>query len=147
MPAIAPAGPTRVCSWIRRGRFARIAAAADGRSRSSLMLRTCSVLASAVALAALLAAAPSQADVLLIERVEAARGIEMPRRGQQMSDVERRFGVPLQRHPPVGGGRPQHPPITRWDYADFSVYFEHHHVVNAVVTRASAEEIAPKPAR
>ena len=30
------------------------------------------------------------------------------------------------------GGAPKHPPITRWDYEGFSVYFEHQHVIHAV---------------
>ena len=28
------------------------------------------------------------------------------------------------------------PPITRWDYDGFSVYFEHQHVIHAVATAA-----------
>ena len=51
------------------------------------------------------------------------------------------------RHAPVGGGHPQQPPITRWDYPTFSVYFEHEHVVDAVLTRSFAEEAGPKPVR
>jgi hypothetical protein len=109
------------------------------------MLRPSALLASAIALAALSAPPVAVADVLLIERVRASRGVELPQRGQQMAQVERRFGAPQQKHAPVGGGRPQHPPITRWDYPQFSVYFEHSHVVNSVLTRASELEIAPKP--
>ena len=110
------------------------------------MLRPLFLMASVV-LAGAAVVPDVRADVLLIERVEAGRTVELPRRGEQMAQVERRFGAPQQRHPPVGGGSPQHPPITRWDYPEFSVYFEHHHVVNAVLTRSRAEELAPKPAR
>jgi hypothetical protein len=28
------------------------------------------------------------------------------------------------------------PPITRWDYADFSVFFEHNLVIHAVARRS-----------
>jgi hypothetical protein len=39
-----------------------------------------------------------------------------------------RFGLADEEHPPVG-----QPPITRWDYRTFSVYFEYDHVVNSVL--------------
>jgi hypothetical protein len=55
--------------------------------------------------------------------------------------VEARFGAPAKRFAPVGGGKPEHPPITRWDYADFSVFFERDRVIDAVVKEA------PKPLR
>src|SRR5262249_54393802 len=35
--------------------------------------------------------------------------------------------------PRAGAAPPRPPPITRWDYAGFSVFFEHQHVVDAVV--------------
>jgi len=107
------------------------------------MLRTTATLIAAVFL--FTGAWNARADVLLIERVEARQDIELPRRGQLMNQVEARFGAPMRRHAPVGGGSPQHPPITRWDYAQFSVYFENSHVVNAVVNRASPLETGPKP--
>jgi hypothetical protein len=31
-------------------------------------------------------------------------------------------------------GRPGQPPITRWDYAGFAVFFEHDRVIDAVAT-------------
>ncbi len=40
-------------------------------------------------------------DVLLIERV-AVEGVERPANGMRMDEVERRFGAPERRHPPVG---------------------------------------------
>ena len=89
----------------------------------------------------------ASADVLLIERVEAARSMDLPQHGESMNSVEKRFGAPSQRHAPVGGDHPQRPPITRWDYPEFSVYFEHSHVVNAVLRRSVAEESGPKPVR
>jgi hypothetical protein len=46
-----------------------------------------------------------------------------------MGEVEKHFGAPLTRHPTVG-----QPPITRWDYNAFSVFFEHDRVIHAVVT-------------
>jgi hypothetical protein len=55
--------------------------------------------------------------------------IDRPHRGATMADVEKHFGEPVNRHPTVG-----QPPITRWDYKDFAVVFEHDRVVDAVVT-------------
>jgi hypothetical protein len=45
-----------------------------------------------------------------------------------MSQVLERFGEPLQRLAPVGD-----PPITRWVYERFIVYFEHDITLYAVV--------------
>ena len=67
--------------------------------------------------------------------------IALPDRGARMPAVEARFGAPAKRFAPVGGGKPEHPPITRWDYADFSVFFERDRVIDAVVKEA------PKPLR
>ena len=54
--------------------------------------------------------------------------IARPHRGETMRQVETRFGAPERRYPAVG-----QPPITRWDYARFSVYFEFTRVVHSVV--------------
>lgn len=84
----------------------------------------------------------AMADVLTLPQGSAQSTRPMlPERGQAMSTVQARYGAPTKRHAPVGGNKPQHPPITRWDYADFSVFFEHEHVIDAVVKEA------PKPLR
>ena len=57
----------------------------------------------------------------------------VPAKGQTMGQVVKRFGEPQVKHAPAGGDAPKHPPITRWDYAGFSVFFEHSHVVDTVV--------------
>ncbi|KAA2286004.1 hypothetical protein [Arenimonas fontis] len=97
--------------------------------------------------AGLLLQAPAAADTLLIERVQAAQGKTLPARGQSMAQVEKAFGAPQQKFPPVAGpGDHRHnPPITRWVYPEFTVYFEHNHVVNAVLNKAHQAEIGPKP--
>jgi len=59
---------------------------------------------------------------------------DVPKRGLTMDDVEKHFGAPVTRHPTVGGSSAQQPPITRWDYNGFSVFFEHEHVIHSVVT-------------
>ena len=55
---------------------------------------------------------------------------ERPTRGSSMSVVEAHFGAPTSKHPAVGD-----PPITRWDYPQFSVFFEHDKVLHAVIVR------------
>jgi hypothetical protein len=50
-----------------------------------------------------------------------------------MAEVESRFGAPAERFAAVG-----QPPITRWVYPSFVVYFEYQTVVHAVVAKASA---------
>jgi hypothetical protein len=56
----------------------------------------------------------------------------VPSKGMDKSQVTRAFGQPAQRHAPVGGGSRQQPPITRWDYDGYTVFFEYDHVVDAV---------------
>jgi hypothetical protein len=55
--------------------------------------------------------------------------VQTPKRGSTMSDVEKHFGAPIEKHATVG-----QPPITRWDYTGFSVFFEHDRVIHAVAT-------------
>lgn len=86
------------------------------------------LLTLALATPMLLPAGNAAADKLVIENVAAgAAAGERPARGTSMAKVEARFGAPATRAGPVG-----QPPITRWDYADFVVYFEYDHVVHAV---------------
>src|ERR1700728_4894534 len=61
---------------------------------------------------------------------------------ESRADVQKHFGAPVTRHPAVGGGSPQRPPITRWDYNGFSVVFEKDRVIDSVVTGA---ETASQP--
>ncbi|HEY1029620.1 MAG TPA: phosphodiesterase [Pseudomonas sp.] len=51
----------------------------------------------------------------------------LPRKGESKRSVLERFGLADEEHAPVG-----QPPITRWDYREFSVYFEYDHVINSV---------------
>jgi hypothetical protein len=86
------------------------------------------------------------ADTLLIQRVKQERGMQLPTRGMSMAQVEREFGAPASKLSPEGGDAPRHPVINRWTYANFTVYFEHTHVIDSVVNRVSADEIGPKGA-
>ena len=80
----------------------------------------------------------AHADVLVLPEgnAPAAYSAELPQRGQTMGQVESRFGAPSKRHGTVGGDKPLHPPITRWDYPDFYVVFEKSRVIDAVVPDA-----------
>lgn len=51
-----------------------------------------------------------------------------PNRGATMHQVIARYGPPQYRHAPVG-----QPPITRWDYPGYRLYFEYNRVIHAVV--------------
>lgn len=84
-------------------------------------------------------AIPARADVLAIpgERIVVPTS-EVPAKGSSMASVEKLYGPPRVRHAAAGGDTPRHPPITRWDYETFSVFFEHHHVVDSVRPDAPA---------
>jgi hypothetical protein len=72
--------------------------------------------------------------------------IERPKRGLTMADVEKHFGAPVTRHATVGGGSAHQPPITRWDYNGFSVFFESDRVIDSVVTSAAPASQPAAPA-
>jgi len=54
----------------------------------------------------------------------------MPVRGMSMVQVAAKFGQPKQKLKPVGD-----PPITRWIYDGYTVYFEYTYVIQSVVNR------------
>jgi hypothetical protein len=91
-----------------------------------------------IAVAAIAAASLVHADTLLIKRTEQTGS--MPRRGASMAQIETQFGAPAKKHAAIG-----RPPITRWDYPGFSVYFEYKHVIDSVVKQSSETEMGPKP--
>jgi len=65
-------------------------------------------------------------------------GVERPARGATQAAVEAKFGAPIERHATVGN-----PPITRWDYPGFSVFFERDRVIHAVATAPAPAAAAP----
>lgn len=81
-------------------------------------------------LAVLLGVAPvlAFADVLLLEEVRQAARMDLPGNGQSKGVVETTFGAPREKHAAVGD-----PPISRWDYDSYSVYFEHDLVLYTVL--------------
>jgi len=83
----------------------------------------------------------ASADVLLIDEVRERMLRDLPSNGMAKTEVEQRWGAPNERHRPVG-----QPPITRWVYDDYSVFFEgplvlesvlHH---GAVLNNSTAED-------
>lgn len=78
------------------------------------------------ALAALALVAPALAETLTTPSAPETSS-SRPSRGMSMEKVEATFGAPSNRVAPVG-----EPPITRWEYPGFVVYFEHHLVLHAV---------------
>ena len=76
-----------------------------------------------------LLALPAAAETLLLEGVEQANAssAQRPSRGMTMDKVASTWGQPAARNAAVGD-----PPISRWEYADFVVYFEYSRVIHAV---------------
>ena len=92
------------------------------------------LLSLSLALGGVLAAATgtvAKAETVVVDDqvMVRASSVERPARGITMGAVEAKFGAPANRHAAVGK-----PPITRWDYAGFVVYFEHERVIDAVAT-------------
>ena len=81
-------------------------------------------------LALIAAHGAARADTLLLDEIDAAAPTGRPSRGMSMERVEARFGAPDARRGAVGD-----PPISRWEYADFVVYFEYDDVIHAVATQ------------
>jgi len=70
--------------------------------------------------------------------------VATPARGMTMEQVASKFGAPLNKLAAVGT-----PPISRWEYPGFVVYFEGDHVIHCVVGSTpapSAETPAPAAA-
>jgi hypothetical protein len=69
-------------------------------------------------------------ELQMVEPAATRAAVETPSRGTSMREVEARFGAPAERHAAVG-----QPPISRWVYPSFVVFFEYSHVVHAVARR------------
>ena len=54
--------------------------------------------------------------------------IKHPGKGQKQSFIISEYGEPLTKSAPIGS-----PPISHWDYPDFSVYFENNTVIRTVL--------------
>ena len=82
--------------------------------------------------AALALSGPAFADELKVPAPGGGAG--KPTSGMSMESVEAKYGAPTRRAPAVGGASTAQPPITRWEYPGFVVYFEHNRVVHTVTT-------------
>jgi hypothetical protein len=54
--------------------------------------------------------------------------IARPTTGTTKAQVKNQYGEPLKENPAKGK-----PPISNWEYAEFTVYFENDHVIHSVV--------------
>ena len=75
-----------------------------------------------------LAAVTASADVLIIDEVRQVERMTLPDNGLSKADVESKFGTPNEKRAAVGD-----PPISRWEYGQYSVYFEYDVVLSTVL--------------
>ena len=84
-------------------------------------------------LAAVLASGLAGAETIAVDNGIAVKQTDVatPTRGMTMDQVAGKFGDPASKVPAVGN-----PPISRWEYPGFIVYFEHEHVIHSVVANS-----------
>ncbi len=82
-----------------------------------------------------LVAGVGSADTLLLDSItmDSQSASARPSAGMSMDGVEAQFGAPTDRRAAVGD-----PPITRWDYPGFVVYFEYDKVIHSVAKHSGA---------
>ncbi len=87
----------------------------------------------ATGLSALYGPQPVRAETIADEHGIAVKesDIATPGRGMTMEQVSTKFGAPVSKTPAVGK-----PPISRWEYPGFVVYFENDHVIHSVVANS-----------
>jgi hypothetical protein len=71
---------------------------------------------------------PALADVLLVDSIQSAPQIQTPQNGLTMSQIRQQFGSPKAEQPAVGD-----PPISRWEYDGYSVFFENELALHSVI--------------
>ena len=88
------------------------------------------VMAAACATGLAAVAQPSGAETIATDNGIAVKQAEVatPTRGMTMTQVASKFGDPVNKVPAVGK-----PPIARWEYPAYVVYFEQDHVIHSVV--------------
>ena len=86
-------------------------------------------IVSAIALLAAFAAV-ANAETVNMDGISAGTNDGRPSRGMTQANVESKYGQPSSVEAAVG-----EPPITRWEYADFVVFFEYDKVIHAVLKR------------
>jgi len=99
----------------------------------------------AIASAIAFSASPAVADTLEMDTTDTGATTSPLRsdvsvHGMTQSQVRARFGEPEKRHAPVPAqGTRLNPPITRWDYDGFSVFFERDIAIHRVEHLKAAE--------
>ena len=56
-----------------------------------------------------------------------SNALMLPKTGMSKAQVAQQFGEPIEKTAAVGT-----PPISKWKYAEYTVYFENDHVIHAV---------------
>jgi hypothetical protein len=81
-------------------------------------------------LAAVLASGVAGAETIAVDSGIAVKqsDVAMPTRGMTMDQVAGKFGAPANKIPAVGK-----PPISRWEYPGYVVYFQDSYVIDSVV--------------
>ena len=84
-------------------------------------------------LAAVLASSLAGAETIAVDSGIAVKESDVvtPTRGMTMDQVATKFGAPVTKVPAVGK-----PPISRWEYPGFVVYFEADRVIHSVVANS-----------
>ncbi len=77
--------------------------------------------------------ATANADNLDMQGTQPVADGSRPMRGMTAANVESRFGTPDAKIAPVGD-----PPISRWEYKNFVVFFEYDRVIHAVAKRTKS---------
>lgn len=95
---------------------------------------TASLAATAMVLgiAPLLLPASANAETLLM-KVQQEQRMNLPRNGMTMAQVKSRYGEPMKVLPTRGGSSKYQPPIHRWEYPKYIVYFQNTHVIHSVL--------------
>ncbi len=70
------------------------------------------------------------AESLQMPNNSSSISVEIPSRGMTMSGVEEHFGEPEAKKEAIG-----EPPITVWQYSNYTVYFEYKNVIHTVVDK------------
>jgi hypothetical protein len=86
----------------------------------------------------------TQADIVAVDSgiaVKDSAGVA-PSRGMTMTQVASKFGAPVTKVPAVGN-----PPISRWEYPGFVVYFERDYVIHSVVSESAPPAAQTTPER
>ena len=81
----------------------------------------------ALSLGLALSAGAQNMDMGAADRSATFDAAGKPTRGMTQEAVEASYGAPSEARQPVGD-----PPITRWEYANFVVFFEYDRVIHAV---------------